>query len=221
MQRNSHSSTKVIISEDMNRHRKQQPDMRTTHEMLIARRTCKRWHERGRSPWHTSSRECTCRIHAMAKGTLPVTVPNRDAFCCHTNARGGACTRLVHVLDGVRHLLVLPKVLRQRLPGLLEDRRRADVNLRHHHSDGNLRRSCVLCRGSTKATTDVVKRVRPGRSKTSGRRRGKRVFRRCRERWTRRIVLHAIHTSVGKVTAALAISARGRRVAALECLNWT
>lgn len=131
-QQNSHSRTSVIISEDVDIDRKK--DVQEVAHLSHPR------HDQR----HPSS-------HRAQQRRLPL--PNK-------RAGRGACTCLVHVLDGVRHLLVLPKVLRQRLPGLLEDRRRADVNLRHHHSDGNLRRSCV-CRGSIKAATDAERGCGP------------------------------------------------------------
>lgn len=55
----------------------------------------------------------------------------------HESAASTAC--LADVLDRVRHLLVLPQVLRQRLPCLLQDCRGADVDLCHHHRNGDLR----------------------------------------------------------------------------------
>lgn len=55
-------------------------------------------------------------------------------------------TCLTDVFDGVGHFLVLSEVFGQSLPGLLQDRRRADVDFRDHHGDRDLvgiRRSAV------------------------------------------------------------------------------
>lgn len=76
-------------------------------------------------------RHCTQSKHAQA-------LCRRLWLCIMYRTIVSTVTSLADILDGVRHLLVLSQVLRQGLPCLLEDRRGANVDLRHHHRDRDL-----------------------------------------------------------------------------------